>query len=153
MCGCLYNGIQVSVLDQVRWLSATPRELCHSVVPFLSSISSVHSSSSFPIGLPASTVVPCISHDSFFFLSSTRQCRIYPTRRGLIPFFLPLIPCRAAVDSLFTKRGSIIGIHRPAALISDVRQGQSIVTWSVLPLIAVVDPHTFNSGHAYLLGP
>jgi len=30
---------------------------------------------------------------------------------------------------------------------------EGIVTWSVLPLIAVVDPHTFNSGHAYFLGP
>ena len=30
---------------------------------------------------------------------------------------------------------------------------EGIVTWSVLPLIFIVDPHTFHSGHAYLLDP
>ena len=30
---------------------------------------------------------------------------------------------------------------------------ERIVTWSVLPLISVVDPHTFNSGGAYFLDP
>jgi len=154
------------------------------------------------------------------FLSSTCQPRICPTRGDLIPSCLPLIPCRALVDSFLTKRESILGVCGLAAkadLINGARQGQAmgllrlhnsrfalvyphhalplltyayttapvsrdrrlpfsqtgivmghgtrdnvekelpsegIVTWSVLLIIiSVVYPHTFNSGHAYLLDP
>ena len=31
--------------------------------------------------------------------------------------------------------------------------GEGVFTWSVLPLVAGIDPHTFNSGDAYPLNP
>jgi hypothetical protein len=33
------------------------------------------------------------------------------------------------------------------------QESEGIVAWSVLPLISIVDSHTFHSGHAYLLDP
>jgi hypothetical protein len=136
----IYNGIGELLISCWMWLPAPRRELCRSVVPFLSSLSFlfhhlvVYSSSLLPIGLSASTVVPCISRYttplSFVNVSTSNL-----TRGGLIPSCLPLIPCHAVVGSLFTKRESIIGVRgltAQASLISSACREQAM---GLLPLL------------------
>jgi hypothetical protein len=51
------------------------------------------------------------------------------------------------------SRTGIIGELMGHGMTQNGAPMRGMVTWSALLLIAVVGPHTFNSGHAYLLDP
>lgn len=108
--------------------------LCRSVVPFLSSFSFLFPPSrrSLMIFIPyrPTGVYRRFLNITRFpkFLSSTCQRRICPTRVGLISSCLPLIPCRAVIDSLLTSEThiSLEFAGQQLYIIGGTRQGQAM---------------------------
>jgi len=136
MCGFIFNGMQVSFLFRAGcgFRCNFGDEFCRSIVPFLCSFSCLFPTSCrslvvFIFHRPAGVYHRSLPITRLLFLSSTCQPPIYPTRGDPILSCLPLIPCRALVDSFLTKREPILGVCGLAAkadLINSARQGQAM---------------------------